>query len=195
MKPRKAQNDQSKGLARWDWIKRYLSPALKYAGISSNQFDKLFLNNDQFLDDRSELSLWPTPLLSINGIIYTPTGSVPLAGNTNDGYFYIEWTMAVGNQVFEADGDPAVLYSWDGTWEFELPNGAPHYAFYTSEQANNFVAEIDQTALGLGPYAVIRLLIAARIDGVIQTFGISDGTIECAARGLRGVIINQGVTV
>lgn len=195
MKPRKAQNDQGKGLARWDWIKRYLSPALKYAGISSNQFDKLFLGNDQFLDDQSELSLWPTPLLSINGTPYTPTGSVPPNSNTNDGYLYIEWSWALNNQVFEPDGDPDVLYSWDGTWEFELPDGAPHYKFFTTEQAGYFGAEIDQTTLGLGLYADIRLLIAARIDGVIETFGISDGTVECAARGLRFIQVNQGVTV
>lgn len=196
MKPKEQKSQalkQAKGLARWGWIKRYLKPAMDYIGITSEQFDELFLGRDQFIKERTRASPFSTPNLSINGTVYTPLGNVPPEANTNDGYLYIEFIAAAGNVEFDATATPAIIYGWDGTITFQPTLGLPRYKFYATEQSESNFFQIDTSALGLGAYATIKILIASRQDGVIQLYGITNNTINVALRGLQSVFVIPGL--
>jgi hypothetical protein len=99
MKPRK-KNDQGKGLARWGWIKSYLGPALKYAGITSDDFDKIVSGGDQHIEQQqasSSSSSLPNIGISINGEFYSITGDIP----SGDGYISVAFEFTP--QVTEID--------------------------------------------------------------------------------------------
>ena len=195
MKPKEQKSQalkQAKGLARWGWIKRYLKPAMDYIGITSEEFDELFLGGDQFIKERASASPFSSPTISINGDVYTPLGSVPLEANTNDGYLYIEFIAAAGNVEFEPLATPSIIYGWDGTITFEPILGLPRYKFYATEQSESNFLSIDTSALGLGAYATIKILIASRQDGVIQLYGITNNTINVALKGLQSVSVITG---
>ena len=198
MKPKEQKSQalkQAKGLARWGWIKRYLKPAMDYIGITSEQFDKLFIGNDQFIKERTRASPFSSPTISINGTIYTPIGSVPPAANTNDGFLYIEFIAAVGNGEFAPDGDPEIIYGWDGTFEFHPTLGLPRYKFYGTEQTDGLFFQINTGGLGLGDYATIKILIATRQDGVIQLYGITNNSVSVALKGLQSVTVIPGLII
>lgn len=195
MKPKEQKSQalkQAKGLARWGWIKRYLKPAMDYIGITSEQFDELFIGNDQFIKDRTRASPFSSPLISIMGTIYTPTGSPPPSTNDNDGYLYVEFIAAVGNAEFEPDSITGMIYRWDGTFEFHPTLGLPKYKFYALEQSDNSLFYINTTGLGLGPYAEIKILIASRKDKVVQLYGITNNTINAALRGFENISVITG---
>ena len=86
MKPRK-KDDQGKGLARWRWIKSYLGPALKYAGITSDEFDKIIFGGDQHIRKSEGNGVEPIGSfgISINGVQYPILGEIP----TEDGYLCV----------------------------------------------------------------------------------------------------------
>lgn len=196
MKPKEQKSQalkQAKGLARWGWIKRYLKPAMDYIGITSEKFDELFIGNDQFIKERTRASPFSSPTLSINGTIYTPTGSPPPSTNDNDGYLYIEFRAAVGNYEFEPDGDPSIVYGWDGSIEFHPQDGLPRYRFYGTEQMDGTFLYINTTGLGLGAWATIKILVASRKDKVIQLYGISNNAVNVALKGLQEVVVTQGL--
>jgi hypothetical protein len=197
MKPKEQKSQalkQAKGLARWGWIKRYLKPAMDYVGITSEQFDEVFIGNDQFIKERTRASPFSSPVISIMGDIYTPTGSVPPQSNNNDGFLYIEFIAAIGNTEFEPDGDPSIVYGWDGTIEFHPTNGLPRYRFYGTEQTDGTFLYVNQSILGLGEWATIKILIASRQEGVIQLYGLRDGTaVNVALKGLQEVSVIQGL--
>jgi hypothetical protein len=198
MKPKEQKSQalkQAKGLARWGWIKRYLKPAMDYIGITSEQFDKLFIGNDQFIKERTRASPFSSPTISINGTIYTPIGSVPPAANTNDGFLYIEFIAAVGNGEFAPDGDPEIIYGWDGTFEFHPTLGLPRYKFYGTEQTDGLFFQINTGGLGLGDYATIKILIATRQDGVIQLYGITNNSVSVALKGLQSIAVIPGLVI
>lgn len=196
MKPKEQKSQalkQAKGLARWGWIKRYLKPAMDYIGITSEQFDELFLGQDQFIKERTSASPFSSPTISINGTVYTPLGSVPPEANTNDGYLYIEFIAAVGNAEFDATATPAIIYAWDGTFTFHPTLGLPRYKFYGTEQADELLFQINTTSLGLGPYATIPILIATRQDGEIQLYGITNNAVNVALKGFESVSVITGL--
>lgn len=196
MKPKEQKSQslkQAKGLARWGWIKRYLKPAIDYIGITSEQFDELFLGRDQFIKERGPASPFSTPTLSINGTVYTPLGNVPPEANTSNGYLYIEFIAAVGNVEFEPDATPDVIYGWDGTFEFHPTLGLPRYKFYGTEQSESNALYINTGSIGLGPYATIQILIASRQGGAIQLYGITNNTVSVALKGLQTVAVISGL--
>lgn len=198
MKPKEQKSQalkQAKGLARWGWIKRYLKPAMDYIGITSEQFDELFLGQDQFIKERTSASPFSSPTISINGTVYTPLGSVPPEANTNDGYLYIEFIAAVGNIEFDATATPAIIYAWDGTFTFHPTLGLPRYKFYGTEQADELLFQINTVSLGLGPYATIPILIATRQDGEIQLYGITNNTVNVALKGFESVSVIPGLLI
>jgi hypothetical protein len=198
MKPKEQKSQalkQAKGLARWGWIKRYLKPAMDYVGITSEQFDEVFIGNDQFIKQRTSTSPFSSPTLSINGTVYTPLGSVPPEANTNDGYLYIEFIAAVGNVEFDATATPAIIYAWDGTFTFHPTLGLPRYKFYGTEQSESNFFQIDTSALGLGAYATIQILIASRQDGEIQLYGITNNTVNVALKGFQTVVVIPGLLI
>jgi hypothetical protein len=128
------------------------------------------------------------------GDTYTPTGSVPPQSNNNDGFLYIEFIAAIGNTEFEPDGDPSIVYGWDGTIEFHPTNGLPRYRFYGTEQTDGTFLYVNQSILGLGEWATIKILIASRQEGVIQLYGLRDGTaVNVALKGLQEVSVIQGL--
>ncbi len=196
MKPKEQKSQalkQAKGLARWGWIKRYLKPAMDYVGITSEQFDEVFIGNDQFIKERTRASPFSSPTISINGTIYTPIGSVPSAANTNDGFLYIEFIAAVGNVEFELNGDPSIIYAWDGAFEFHPTLGLPKYKFYALQQNDNSLFYINTTGLGLGPYAEIKILVASRKDGVVQLYGVTNTPVTVALRGFENIRVITGL--
>ncbi len=165
---------------------------MDYIGITSEEFDELFLGGDQFIKERASASPFSSPTISINGDVYTPLGSVPLEANTNDGYLYIEFIAAAGNVEFEPLATPSIIYGWDGTITFQPTLGLPRYKFYATEQSESNFLSIDTSALGLGAYATIKILIASRQDGVIQLYGITNNTINVALKGLQSVSVITG---
>ena len=198
MKPKEQKSQalkQAKGLARWGWIKRYLKPAIDYIGITGEQFDELFIGNDQFIKERTRASPFSSPTLSINGTIYTPTGSLPPSTNTADGYLYIEFMAAVGNVEFEPDSTTGIIYQWDGTFEFHPTLGLPKYKFYSLEQNDYSLFNINTLGLGLGPYAEIRVLVASRKDGVVQLYGITNNTVNVALKGFESIQVIIGLLI
>jgi hypothetical protein len=166
---------------------------MDYVGITSEQFDEVFIGNDQFIKERTRDSPFSSPTISINGTIYTPIGSVPSAANTNDGFLYIEFIAAVGNYEFEPNGDPAIIYAWDGTFEFHPTLGLPKYKFYALQQNDNSLFYINTTGLGLGPYAEIKILVASRKDGVVQLYGVTNNTVNVALRGFENIRVITGL--
>ena len=99
MKPRR-KDDQSKGLARWRWIKSYLGPALKYAGITSEEFDKIIFGGDQHVEQRATAQTGggiPNIAVEINGVTYSIAGDIP----PQDGYISV--IFEYGPQVVEID--------------------------------------------------------------------------------------------
>jgi len=92
MKPRK-KDDQGKGLARWGWIKSYLGPALKYAGITSDEFDKIISGGDQQIEQGQGATATegiPGVGIEINGSFYSVAGEIP----PGDGYVCIMFEYA-----------------------------------------------------------------------------------------------------
>jgi hypothetical protein len=166
---------------------------MDHIGITSEQFDELFLGQDQFIKARTSVSPFSSPTISINGTVYTPLGSVPPEANTNDGYLYIEFIAAVGNVEFEPNGDPSIIYAWDGTFEFHPTLGLPRYKFYGTEQANELLIQINTVSLGLGAYATIPILIASRQDGEIQLYGITNNAVNVALKGFESVSVITGL--
>ena len=166
---------------------------MDYIGITSEQFDELFLGQDQFIKERTSASPFSSPTISINGTVYTPLGSVPPEANTNDGYLYIEFIAAVGNAEFDATATPAIIYAWDGTFTFHPTLGLPRYKFYGTEQADELLFQINTTSLGLGPYATIPILIATRQDGEIQLYGITNNAVNVALKGFESVSVITGL--
>lgn len=196
MKPKEQKSQalkQAKGLARWGWIKRYLKPAMDYIGITSEQFDELFLGRDQFIKERARASPFSTPNLSINGTVYTPLGNVPPEANTNDGYLYIEFIAAAGNVEFDATATPSIIYGWDGTITFQPTLGLPRYKFYGTQQANDLLLFVNTGSLGLGAYATIQILIATRQDGEIQLYGITNNAVNVTLKGLQTISVIPGL--
>lgn len=188
MKPkeqnRKSQ-EQARGLARWGWIKRYLKPALDYMGITSDDFDRVFIGGDQHIksQERTDLSPFPTPLLAISpGAVYEPTGDTPGEETTSDGYWYLEWQWTPDTAVLEPDGDPLPIYGWGGDFTMVTP---PRYdfKFALAAQGSNTV---DPYVDNSGTTDWARILLAKRIDGVVTSF--SDGTlINVQLKGLWNV--------
>lgn len=196
MKPKEQKSQalkQAKGLARWGWIKRYLKPAMDYIGITSEQFDELFIGGDQFIKDRTRTSPFSSPLISIMGTVYTPLGSPPPSTNDNDGFLYIEFRAAIGNTEFEPDGDPSIVYGWDGSIEFHPQDGLPRYRFYGTEQTDGTALYINTASLGLGGWGTIKILVASRKDKVVQLYGISNNAVNVAMKGLQEVFVIQGL--
>ena len=177
IKPRKNDNaslEAAKGLARWDWIKKYLGPAMKYIGISGDQFDRLFIGKDQMIDEqRQAVSEWALPKISIGSGSSTPTGSAPTS--RGDGYFYIEYDVAFTNKVIEFDMVPPITYEY--TRYSLVMVSPPAYKFYTTQQSNYFTAEVNQSGIGQGDTATIKTLIGARIDGKVNTFGYTNDSL------------------
>jgi hypothetical protein len=196
MKPKEQKSQalrQAKGLARWGWIKRYLKPAMDYVGITSEQFDEVFIGNDQFIKERTRASPFSSPVISIMGDIYTPLGSPPPSTNDNDGFLYIEFRAAIGNYEFEPDGDPGIVYGWDGSIEFHPQDGLPRYRFYGTEQTDVTALFINTASLGLGGWGTIKILVASRKDKVVQLYGISNNAVSVALKGLQEVLVIQGL--
>jgi len=110
MKLRTINDDRSRGLARWGWIKKYLKPALSFAGISSDDFDKIAFGNDQIIrTQKTPDTPFPTPDIEINGATYTPTGEPPAIGEpTFNGYWCIAFTWSAVSEVFDTDPSPDV---------------------------------------------------------------------------------------
>jgi len=178
MKPRESSPDTSKGLARWGWIKRYLGPAMAYIGMTSDQFDSLFLLDDQIIktDTAGNVDGWPLSTIRLDNVDYTPTGTAPTS--TADGFFYIEWSCAFNNILInDFILDPLdTQYRRDGPIVF-TGGTLPYYAFYTEEPSGGTSVGISQTTQEVGPYATVRTLVAARINGVIETFGNTNDTV------------------
>jgi hypothetical protein len=208
MKPKEQKSQalrQAKGLARWGWIKRYLKPAMDYVGITSEQFDEVFIGNDQFIRERTLADPFSRPTISINGTIYEPLNSdgtvydpenpkpVVPKGNTADGYLYSEFIAAVGNAEFEPDSITGIIYRWDRTFEFHPTLGLPKYKFYTLQQNDGSLFYINTTGLGLGPYAEIKILVASRKDGVVQLYGVTNNTVNVALRGFENIRVITGL--
>jgi hypothetical protein len=105
MKPR-SNSDKSRGLARWGWIKSYLGPALKYAGITSDDFDKIVSGGDQHIKqikDASEGSSIPNIGISINGNFYPITGGIP----TGNGFVCVVFEYEPGVMEIDSTSSPA----------------------------------------------------------------------------------------
>ena len=177
IKPRKNDNaalETAKGLARWDWIKKYLAPAMKYIGISGDQFDRLFIGKDQMLHaDPPQDTEWALPKISIGSGSYTPTGNAPTS--ENDGYLYIEYDVAFTNKVIKVDMVPQITYEY--TRDSLVIVSPPAYKFYTTQQSDYFTAEVNQSGIGQGDTATIKTLIGARIDGKVNTFGYTNDSL------------------
>jgi len=105
MKPRK-KDDQGKGLARWRWIKFYLGPALKYAGITSDEFDKIISGGDQHVQqgqDSVNRETIPSIGISINGTSYAISGEIP----PEDGYISIAFDYEPTVTEIDGSSSPA----------------------------------------------------------------------------------------
>jgi len=105
MKPRK-KDDQGKGLARWGWIKTYLGPALKYAGITSEDFDKIVSGGDQHIEQgqsSSSGSSIPNIGISINGTSYAIIGDIP----AGDGFVCVGFEFTPQVTEIDASSSPA----------------------------------------------------------------------------------------
>jgi hypothetical protein len=104
MKPRK-KDDHGKGLARWGWIKSYLGPALKYAGITSADFDKIISGGDQHIEQgqsSSNGSSIPNIGISINGVSYAILGDIP----PGDGYISVIFEFTPEVTEIDASSSP-----------------------------------------------------------------------------------------
>lgn len=110
MKPRK-KDDQSKGLARWRWIKSYLGPALKYAGITSDEFDKIISGGDQHIrqgQDSVNVETIPPIGISINGTFYAVEGEIP----TDNGYISIMFDYEpIVAEIDPTSSPPSFIFS------------------------------------------------------------------------------------
>jgi hypothetical protein len=197
IKPRKNDNaslEAAKGLARWDWIKKYLAPAMKYIGISGDQFDRLFIGKDQILNNRVSGSEWALPKISV-GTTYTPSGVVygpanPVTGErpiisvggdnpARDGYLYIEYDVAFTNKIIIPGFEPELIISpspYQFTRDALVMVDPPKYKFYLTQQSNYFSATVGQNGIGQGDTSTIKTLIGARINSIINTFGYTDDT-------------------
>lgn len=197
MKPREQKSQalkQAKGLARWGWIKRYLGPAMKYTGITSDQFDRLFIGRDQILNNRVSGSEWALPKISV-GATYTPTGVIygpanPITGErpvisvggdnpAKDGYLYIEYDVAFTNKIIIPGFEPELIISpslYQFTRDALVMVDPPKYKFYLTQQSNYFSAAVRQDGISQGETSTIKTLIGARLNGVINTFGYTDNT-------------------
>lgn len=188
MKPREQKSQslkQAKGLARWDWIKRYLNPAMNYIGLSSTQFDRLFIGGDQMVKERGEVSPFPLPKIQVGGgTIYEPTWMD--TSNGLDGYFYAEWRCTFNNRLV-AENMITPAYAADGAPVF-TEGFTPRFAFYVSEQLNMSSLAIRQDAIGLSDYDTIKMLLAARISGKIYAFAYTNTmTVSYAFTGAQNV--------
>jgi len=188
MKPREQLSQtqaQAKGLARWGWIKAYLEPALKYIGVTSDDFDKIFLGKDQNLRERPEDStIFPHPIIQISGDIYEPTGDDPPEEDTSDGWWYIEWQWTPNTTDFDLDATPSPLYQWDQTYTLNTP---PRYSFKPAETFSDVLA-INTTSPDPGNTGWTRILVARRETGIISTYG-SPTQIDCQLRGFETVTV------
>ena len=184
MQPHKPKTDYAKGLARWGWIKRYLGPALKYAGISSRDFDIAVMGMDQFIKDKTAVAnVFPHPQIEVGGTLYDPTGNEPATSNTSDGWWYIEFEWTPETSIFNEDDVGGEIYQWAGTIAMNTP---PRYDFKAVE-TNSDTHDIDRFVIDSGTTGWTRVLVAKRTSGVVETFG-NPTLITINLRGLWSVI-------
>ena len=188
MKPKeqsKQTKAQARGLARWDWIKRYLAPTLAYVGITSDDFDRIFLGRDQLIRERSEvISVFPRPIISINGDIYTPTGDDVPASNNFDGWWYIEWEWYPNTEAFELDA-PTPIYQWGGGYTMITP---PRFSFKANEAVNDSIGLIDTSVPDSVSSGWTHFLVARRENGAVEVHG-DPSIINVVLRGFTTITI------
>ena len=188
MKPneqKKQSLKQAKGLARWGWIKKYLEPTLKYVGITSEDFDRIFLGKDQTIREKNEsISTFPRPIISINGDIYTPTGEDVPDSNNFDGWWYIEWEWYPNTEAFELDA-PTPIYQWGGGYTLITP---PRYSFKANEAESDFIGLIDTSIPDSVSSGWTYFLVATRKDGVVEVHG-DPSIINVVLRGFTTVLV------
>ena len=186
MTPRKPKHDYAKGLARWGWIKRYLGPALKYTGITSEDFDIAVLGPDQFIGDKPGVtSIFPHPQIEVSGTLYDPTGDEPATSDTSDGWWYIEFQWTPETSIFNEDDAGSEIYQWSGTIVMDTP---PRYSFKASETSSDSHS-ITSTAADSGTTGWTRVLVAKRTSGVVESFG-NPSTITVSLHGLWDITEN-----
>ena len=171
MKPKEQKSQalkQAKGLARWGWIKRYLGPALKYAGISSNDFDIAVLGMDQFVKDRNKtIKIFPSVQVEFNGTVYEPTGNEPPSSNIDNGWWYVEWQWTPQTGILNNDDVGGEVYQWNGIATIDIP---PRYSFKAFETGSE-LHQINPYVSDSGTIGWTRFLLAKRIDGIVESFG------------------------
>jgi hypothetical protein len=188
MKPNEQKSQslkQARGLARWGWIKRYLAPTLNSVGITSDDFDTIFLGKDQVVRQKNEtISIFPRPTISINGDFYTPTGDDVPASNKQDGYWYIEWEWFPNTEAFELDAT-LPIYQWGGGYTFITP---PRFSFKANEAEQEYVGLLDTSIPDSVYSGWSRILVATRQNGTVEVYG-DPSIINVILRGFTTIMV------
>jgi hypothetical protein len=156
---------------------------MKFIGITSDDFDRIFLGNDQFLRERPDVAtIFPHPQISIDGVVYAPTGDDPPESNTSDGWWYIEWESTPDTAEFDLDATPSPLYQWGGGFTMDTP---PRYSFKADETPSDGLT-IDTTTPDSGSTGWTRILVATRTNGTVESYG-DPILIEVQSRGFASI--------